>query len=76
VGCQAHDPTYANLLDLRKLVVTGYSRWGKAALLAGMLDERFQLTAPGGSGSGGATPYRYDSYGKGDAIGFEGAKPL
>jgi endo-1,4-beta-xylanase len=59
----AHDPTYANLLDLRKLVVTGYSRWGKAALLAGMLDERFQLTAPGGSGSGGATPYRYDSYG-------------
>lgn len=59
----ANDPVYANLLDLRKLVVTGYSRWGKAALLAGMLDERFQLTAPGGSGSGGATPYRYDSFG-------------
>ena len=59
----ANDPTYANLLDLRKLVVTGYSRYGKAALLAGMLDERFQLTAPGGSGSGGATPYRYDSFG-------------
>src|SRR5262249_6562286 len=59
----ANDATYANLLDLRKLVVTGYSRWGKAALLAGMLDERFQLTAPGGSGSGGATPYRYDSFG-------------
>lgn len=59
----ANSPAYANLLDLRKLVVTGYSRWGKAALLAGMLDERFQLTAPGGSGSGGATPYRYDSFG-------------
>lgn len=59
----AHDPAYANLLDLRKLVVTGYSRWGKAALLAGTMDERFQLTAPGGSGSGGATPYRYDSFG-------------
>jgi endo-1,4-beta-xylanase len=59
----AHDPAYANLLDLKKLVVTGYSRWGKTALLAGMLDERFQLTAPGGSGSGGATPYRYDSFG-------------
>jgi endo-1,4-beta-xylanase len=58
-----NDPAYANLLDLRKLVVTGYSRWGKAALLAGMLDERFQVTAPGGSGSGGATPYRYDSFG-------------
>ena len=25
----AHDPAYANLLDLRKLVVTGFSRWGK-----------------------------------------------
>lgn len=59
----ANDPTYAGLLDLNKLVVTGYSRYGKAALLAGAMDDRFQLTAPGGSGSGGATPYRYDSFG-------------
>ena len=59
----AHDPSYANLLDLKKLVVTGFSRWGKAALLAGFLDDRFQVTAPGGSGSGGAAPYRYDSFG-------------
>ncbi len=59
----ANDPSYAGLLDLNKLVVTGYSRYGKAALLAGAMDERFQLTAPGGSGSGGATPYRYDSFG-------------
>jgi endo-1,4-beta-xylanase len=59
----AHDPDYAKLLDLKKLVVTGFSRWGKAALLTGMLDDRFQVTAPGGSGSGGAAPYRYDSYG-------------
>ncbi len=59
----AHDPEYANLLDLKKLVVTGFSRWGKAALLAGFLDDRFQVTAPGGSGSGGAAPYRYDSFG-------------
>ena len=58
-----NDPTYAGLLDLSKLVVTGYSRYGKAALLAGAMDDRFQLTAPGGSGSGGATPYRYDSFG-------------
>jgi hypothetical protein len=28
-----------------------------------MLDKRFQVTAPGGSGSGGAAPYRYDSFG-------------
>lgn len=59
----AHDPAYKNLLDLSKLVVTGFSRWGKASLLAGMLDDRFQVTAPGGSGSGGAAPYRYDSFG-------------
>jgi endo-1,4-beta-xylanase len=59
----AHDPAYANLVDLKKLVVTGFSRWGKASLLAGFLDDRFQVTAPGGSGSGGAAPYRYDSYG-------------
>ena len=59
----AHDPDYANLLDLKKLVVTGFSRWGKAALLAGVLDDRFRVTAPGGSGSGGAAPYRYDSFG-------------
>jgi endo-1,4-beta-xylanase len=59
----SHDPDYKNLLDLKKLVVTGFSRWGKAALLAGFLDDRFQVTAPGGSGSGGAAPYRYDSFG-------------
>ena len=59
----AHDPACANLLDVKKLVVTGFSRWGKAALLAGMLDDRFLVTAPGGSGSGGAAPYRYDSFG-------------
>ncbi|MGA2848006.1 MAG: sugar-binding protein [Terracidiphilus sp.] len=59
----AHDPAFANLLDVHKLVVTGFSRWGKAALLAGFLDDRFLVTAPGGSGSGGAAPYRYDSFG-------------
>jgi hypothetical protein len=48
----ANDPSYAGLLDLNKLVVTGYSRYGKAALLAGDMDERFLLTVPGGSGSG------------------------
>ena len=62
-GQQSGNRPNANLLDLKKLVVTGFSRWGKAALVAGFLDDRFQVTAPGGSGSGGAAPYRYDSFG-------------
>jgi endo-1,4-beta-xylanase len=57
------DPAFAKLLDPGKLVVTGFSRCGKAALVAGFLDERFGVVNPGGSGSGGAAPYRYDSFG-------------
>lgn len=58
-----NDPTYANLVDTNKAIVTGFSRYGKAALVAGFLDDRFKLTAPGGSGSGGAGVYRYSSFG-------------
>lgn len=58
-----HDPEFARLLDLKKMVVTGFSRCGKAALVAGLMDERFGVVNPGGSGSGGAAVYRYDSYG-------------
>jgi endo-1,4-beta-xylanase len=59
----AHDEILARRLDLDKLVVTGFSRMGKAALVAGLLDDRFKITVPGASGSGGAAPYRYDSFG-------------
>jgi endo-1,4-beta-xylanase len=59
----ATDPTYENLLDMNKLAVTGFSRWGKGALLAGMLDERFKVTHAGASGSGGAAPYRFMPFG-------------
>ncbi len=45
-------------IDPKKLVYTGHSRGGKAALLAGALDERIALTAPNGSGCGGAGCYR------------------
>jgi len=58
-----NNPEYANTIDPDKLAVSGFSRCGKATLLAGLLDERFGVVNPGGSGSGGAAPYRYDSFG-------------
>ncbi len=45
-------------VDASKLINTGHSRGGKAALLAGALDTRVALTAPNGSGCGGAGCYR------------------
>ena len=47
-------------IDKGKLIVTGHSRGGKAALLAGVLDLRVALTAPNGSGCGGAGCYRVE----------------
>ncbi|MDR3752895.1 MAG: cadherin-like beta sandwich domain-containing protein [Terracidiphilus sp.] len=59
----ANNPNFAALLDLNKVAVTGVSRLGKASFVAGLLDSRFGLTVPSVAGSGGATSYRYDSFG-------------
>ena len=48
-------------VDPAHIAATGHSRGGKAALLAGALDERIALTCPNGSGAGGAGCYRFQA---------------
>jgi len=48
-------------IDPAHIAATGHSRGGKAALLAGALDERIALTCPNGSGAGGARCYRFQA---------------
>jgi len=49
------DPT----IDKNKLIVTGVSRTGKAALIAGAFDDRWAMVAPVASSGGGTPAYRY-----------------
>ena len=49
-------------VDKQKIAITGHSRGGKAALLAGVTDERVALTAPNNSGCGGAGCYRVQGH--------------
>lgn len=51
-----------NYIDTSKLAVSGHSRGGKAAFLAGATDERILFTNPNGSGAHGAGCYRYEQY--------------
>ncbi|MCP8898458.1 malectin domain-containing carbohydrate-binding protein [Gilvimarinus xylanilyticus] len=46
------------LIDASRLGVTGCSRNGKGALMAGAMDERIALTIPQESGAGGAVSWR------------------
>src|SRR5262245_48029810 len=46
-------------IDKTKLIVTGVSRTGKSALVAGAFDERFAMVAPVASSGGGTPAYRF-----------------
>lgn len=45
-------------------ILTGVSRWGKAAAVAGAFDKRIKVTAPSCSGAGGMAAFRYPTTGK------------
>jgi hypothetical protein len=46
-------------IDKNKLIVTGVSRTGKSALIAGAFDDRFAMVAPVASSGGGVPAFRY-----------------
>src|ERR1035437_9999253 len=46
-------------IDRTKLIVTGVSRTGKSALVAGAFDDRLALVAPVASSGGGTPAYRF-----------------
>jgi len=58
-------------IDPRGLVVTGFSRTGKSALVAGALDERIAVTAPVATGGGGVGTFRHSGAGRGGKEGLD-----
>jgi hypothetical protein len=57
-------------INVSKTIITGTSRNGKAAAVAGAFEERFKITVPVSSGAGGAAIYRYN--GKGQTYNLSG----
>lgn len=58
-------------IDPKKIMLTGFSRTGKAALIAGALDERIALTAPAATGGGGTGAFRRSGPGRGGKEGLD-----
>jgi hypothetical protein len=46
-------------IDPNKLIITGVSRTGKSALIAGAFDDRISMVAPVASSGGGTPAYRF-----------------
>jgi Abhydrolase family len=57
-------------IDKGKLIVTGVSRTGKSALVAGAFDERIAMTAPVASSGGGTPAFRFSGAGRGGKEGL------
>jgi (4-O-methyl)-D-glucuronate---lignin esterase len=57
-------------VDSGKIIVTGVSRTGKAALFAGAFDDRIALVAPIASSGGGTPAYRFSGAGRGGKEGL------
>lgn len=55
--------------NMDQIVATGFSRGGKAALCAGIFDERIAVCMPNASGCGGMGSYRYLGGRLGEGIG-------
>jgi hypothetical protein len=56
--CQVAQSPALGRIDPQQIAVVGHSRGGKAALLAGAIDERIALTSANNSGAGGAGCWR------------------
>lgn len=57
-------------IDKNKLIVTGVSRTGKSAMIAGAFDDRIAMTAPVASSGGGTPAYRFSGAGRGGKEGL------
>ena len=51
-------------LNAENSIITGVSRWGKAAAVCGAFEPRFKMTAPSCSGAGGLALFDYKSEGQ------------
>jgi hypothetical protein len=57
-------------IDKTKLIVTGVSRTGKSALVAGAFDDRLSMVAPVASSGGGTPAYRFSGADRGGKEGL------
>lgn len=57
-------------VDKTKIIITGTSRIGKAAMISGAFDERIALVAPGASSGLGTPAYRFSGEGRGGKEGL------